>query len=176
MGCHEVVQSDLVGPLSVQVASFSTNLIVNQLGGYSAIITGRAAWVKWAFGDGVTVSNTGASAIHSWTNAGNYTVTFTAYNNDNPAGVSASQLVTVQQPVAPQLTLPVLTTNGIQFQFNGQTNPDNAVQYTVQYATNLIPPVSWQTLGTIYFNHQSTLQISDPAATNATRFYRVLAQ
>jgi hypothetical protein len=176
MGCSEVVQSDLVGPLSVQVVSFSTNLLVNQLGGYTGIITGRAAWVEWAFGDGVTVSNTGASAIHSWTNAGNYTVTLTAFNNDNPAGVSASQLVTVQQPVAPQLTLPVLTTNGIQFQFNGQTNPDNAVQYTVQYATNLIPPVSWQTLGTIYFNHQSTLQISDPAATNATRFYRVLAQ
>jgi len=65
-----------------------------------------------------------------------------------------------------------LTTNGFQFQFDGQLSAN----YTVQYATNLTPPVAWQTLQTIYYTSEGTIQINDPALTNTTRFYRVLAQ
>ena len=113
----------------------------------------------------------GSSDTAIITNAGNYTVTFTAYNNDNPQGVATNLAVTVQPLAVPQLQPPVLTANGIQFQFGGQTN----ATYTVQYSTNLAPPVTWQNLTTIYYNRHSTLQISD-AATNATRFYRILVQ
>jgi len=171
MGCDEVVPANLVGPLSVNIGSAWTNLLVNRFGGYFGGYTGRASWVQWDFGDGVTVSNTGPGASHEWTNAGNYTVTFTAYNNDNPQGVATNLAVTVQPLAVPQLQPPVLTANGIQFQFGGQTN----ATYTVQYSTNLAPPVTWQNLTTIYYNRHSTLQISD-AATNATRFYRILVQ
>ncbi|HUC83809.1 MAG TPA: PKD domain-containing protein, partial [Candidatus Acidoferrales bacterium] len=149
-----------------------TNVLVNRFAGYDGLITGHASWVQWAFGDGTTVSNTGAAASHEWTNAGNYTVTFTAYNNDNPQGVAANFPVVVLPLAMPQLLAPVLTTNGIQFQFSGQTLAD----YTVQFSTNLVPPVAWQNLSTIYFNEQDTVQISDPSATNTTRFYRVLVQ
>jgi hypothetical protein len=172
MGCDEVVPADLVGPLSVNIASAWTNLLVNRLGSYSGMFTGRASWVQWDFGDGVTVSNTGSGASHEWTNAGNYTVTFTAYNNDNPQGVATNLAVTVEPLAVPQLQSPVLTANGIQFQFGGQTN----ATYTIQYSTNLVPPVAWQNLTTIYYNTHGTLQISDAAATNATRFYRILVQ
>jgi hypothetical protein len=66
----------------------------------------------------------------------------------------------------------MLTTNGIQFEFAGQFS----VNYTVQYATNLVPPVTWQTLQTIAGYYDGTLKITDPAITNGARFYRVLAQ
>ena len=172
MGCSEVVPANLTGPLSVIVKSVWTNVLVNREGAYSAFITGRAAWGQWSFGDGVTVSNTGAGAGHAWTNTGNYIVTFTAYNNDHPQGVTGSLPVVVEQPDLPQLQSAELTTNGIQFEFAGQFS----VNYTVQYATNLVPPVAWQTLQTIDYNYENTLKITDPAVTNATRFYRVLAQ
>jgi hypothetical protein len=63
-------------------------------------------------------------------------------------------------------------TNGLQFQFVSQTNAN----YTVQYATNLTPPVTWQTLKTTGYSSGGVLQIADTNATNDTRFYRVLAQ
>jgi hypothetical protein len=172
MGCSEVVPADLNGPLSVHILSAWTNLLVNRAGDYSGLITGRPSWVQWSFNDGLTVSNTGSSAVHQWTNAGNYVVTFTAYNNDTPQGVSTTLPVIVQALDVPLLETPDLTTNGIQLRFNGQTNAN----YTIQYATNLVPPVAWQTLETINFNNHSTLKISDTSTTNATRYYRVLAQ
>jgi hypothetical protein len=46
----------------------------------------------------------------------------------------------------------------------------------VQFATNLTPPVLWQTLQTIYYSLGGTTLIADPAWTNSARFYRVLAQ
>jgi hypothetical protein len=66
----------------------------------------------------------------------------------------------------------VLTTNGFQFQFAGQTNAN----YTIQYTTNLMSPVAWQTLQTIYYNNEGVIQINDSAWTDTARFYRVLAQ
>ena len=109
---------------------------------------------------------------HQWTNAGDYTVTFTAYNTDNPAGVSTNILFQVLPLNTPQLQSPVLLTNGFQFQFAGQWSAN----YTIQYTTNLTSPVTWQTLQTVFFNIADVVQTTDPAWTNAARFYRVLAQ
>lgn len=172
MGCDEVIPANLVGPLFVTVGASQTNLLVNRTDLLSGFITGRAASTQWSFDDGTVVTNLGAAVGHQWTNGGDYNVTLTVFNNDNPAGVSGNLLVHVQALAAPQLQIPTLLTNGFQFQFAGQ-NPAN---YTIQYATNLIPPITWQTLQTIYFNSQSNIQILDPAWTNAARFYRVLAQ
>jgi hypothetical protein len=171
MGCDEVVPANFVGPLTVSIQAYQTNLLVNRYTGFWGIITGRAAYAAWSFGDGST-TNSGAGISHKWTNSGDYTVTCTAYNNDNPAGVSTNIVVHVQPLNVPQLQSVVLTTNGFQFQFAGQLNAN----YTVQYSTNLAPPVTWQTLQTIYNSSGGVIQITDSAWTNTARFYRVLAQ
>jgi hypothetical protein len=179
MGCDEVVVSNLVGPLSVNLLADQTNLLVSapnlilppHTGHFQGIITGHAASVAWSFGDGPTITNLGANTFHQWTNAGDYTVIFTAYNNDNPAGASTNTVVHVLLPNVPQLQSSVLLTNGFQFQFVGQSNAN----YTIQYTPNLAPPVAWQTLQTIYYSSGGTIQIND-SATSTARFYRVLAQ
>ena len=177
MGCDEVIVSNLVGPLWVNILASQTNLLVSppeifRPALFTGIITGRASRVEWSFGDGPTITNSSVSKSHQWTNSGDYTVTFTAYNNDNPAGVSTNIVVHVLPPDAPQLQSVLLLTNGFQFQFTGQLN----AKYTIQYATNLTPPVVWQTLRTITYSSGGIIQIIDPAWTNLARFYEVLAQ
>jgi hypothetical protein len=176
MGWDEVIISNLVGPLRVNILANQTNLLVSPPGFFrpalfTGIITGRASQVEWSFGDGPAITNSSVSKSHQWTNSGDYTVTFTAYNNDNPAGVSTNIVVHVLPPDAPQLQS-VLLTNNFQFQFAGQLNAN----YTIQYATNLTPPVAWHTLRTITYSSGGIIQIIDPAWTNLARFYRVLAQ
>jgi hypothetical protein len=95
IGCDEVVVSNRVGPLSVSISSFETNLVVSSEaaeheGAFSGTITGLATYFSWDFGDGPVVTNADLVIGHSWTNAGDYTVAFTAYNMSNPSGVSAT--------------------------------------------------------------------------------------
>ena len=65
-----------------------------------------------------------------------------------------------------------MLTNGFQFQFPGTAG----LEYTIQYTTNLAPPVVWNTLTSIFYSSSAIQQITDPAAATGTRFYRVLAQ
>jgi hypothetical protein len=172
MGCDEVLPADLVGPLAVNVLAELPNLLPNRPGFFDATVAGRPAWVQWSFGDGVTVTNTGLSVMHMWPNPGDYVLTFTAFNTDNPTGVSTNLLVHVTNPRPPQLQTPMLTSNGFTFQFAGEW----LANYTVQYATNLVEPVFWQPLQSMNYSAGQVYQITDPAVTNGTRFYRVLAQ
>jgi hypothetical protein len=172
IGCDEVVLSNLVGPLAVNLQAASTNLLINRYGNFYASFTGRAAWTDIQFGDGVTATNFGTDGVHAWTNAGSYPVTFTAFNNDNPNGVSATLMVNIEPLLPPQPGLVGIGPGGFQFQFAAQTN----AIYTIQYSTNLAQATAWQTLQTIFLNQSSAVQITDPAATNGTRFYRILAQ
>jgi hypothetical protein len=172
MGCDEVVISNLVGPLSVTIFPGWTNGLVNRPLPYLATITGRAANATWSFGDGPVYTNFGNGSVHTWTNGGDYTVAITVYNNDNPLGVSGNLLVHVEPLLATQLQSPALLTNGFSFQFPVQY----LANYTVQYATNLVPPITWQTLQTIYFHNQSNNQVLDSTWTDGARFYRVLTQ
>ena len=171
MGCDEVVAENLVGPLSVNVLAYQTNLLVNRYGTFYGNFNGRASRVEWLFGDGAATTNSGAG-FHQWTNSGDYTVIFTAYNNDNPAGVSASTNIFVQPLSMPQLQAPTMLTNGFQFQFAGQMG----ARYTIQYTDNLVPPVTWQTLQTIFYSSGGLNQITDATVPTGTRFYRVLVQ
>lgn len=170
MGCDEVIDANLTGPLSVNMLAAFTNLFVNHADGFTGITTGRVAQVQWSFGD-LTTNNPGSVVFHTWTNTGDYTVTFAAFNNDNPAGVSTSTVVHVQPIPASQLQLPMLQTNGFQFQFTQQAG----VFYTIQYATNLSAPVTWYQLGLYVGSGNSPVPVTDSAATNGARFYRVLA-
>ena len=173
MGCDEVISSNLVGPLSVNIFSYYTNLIVNKYGVFTGNLTGRASGITWSFGDGTVFTNVDYVSNHEWTNAGNYTVTLTAYNNDNPGGVSGSIGVNVQPLSAVQLQAGVLLTNGFLFQFAAQP----LAIYSYQYTTNLTPPVTWQTVSTSYHVSNGIIQFTDPGPINqAAKFYRVLAQ
>jgi hypothetical protein len=170
MGCDEVVPANLVGPLTVNILPYQTNVLVNGFTSFTGVFTGRAAGITWTFGDGSSITNIPVVG-HQWTNAGIYTVTFTAFNNDNPAGVSTNLTMFVQPLAVPQLQAPVLT-NGFHFQFAAQTN----ATYIIQYTTNLMSSTAWQTLQTIYYSSGGVLQINDPNTTNGMRFYRVLVQ
>jgi len=181
MGCDEVVVSNRTGPLSVSLSvsyEFSvSNVLVSSkdwyhLAAFTGKITGLASYLSWNFGDGTMITNGDSLVLHWWTNTGNYTVVFTAYNLDNPAGVSTSLVVPVVPVVAPQLLSPVIVSSNVEFQFTGQLS----AYYTVQYTTNLAPPVTWSTLQTIISSPGGVTQIQDSAPTNACRFYRVRAQ
>jgi hypothetical protein len=57
--------------------------------------------------------------------------------------------------------------------FIGIPNLNNVVQYT----DNLLPPITWNTLGTVTAGPNGTFQLVDPTAGNSTqRFYRTLVQ
>ena len=59
--------------------------------------------------------------------------------------------------------------NGTNFTLSFPGQP--GVTYVVQQTTNLVPPVTWQTLTTLTSTGQ-VMQVLDSKATNATRFYR----
>ncbi len=176
MGCDEIVLSDLAGPLSVNCSAFFTNILVGPPAGINfhydtlfGTFQGHAAFLTWSFGDGPTYSNLDGTTAHTWTNTGDYPVIFTAYNNDNPNGVSTNLVVHVQPVLPVQMQSPALLSNGFSFQFTGQATAN----YTIQYTTNLSPPIVWQTLQGFRLTNQATVQILDASLTNAARFYRV---
>jgi hypothetical protein len=178
IGCDEVVVSNRTGPLTVSMQFSETNIVVSSMAAdhydtFFGTITGLATYLSWNFGDGPVITNADLIVSHFWTNTGDYTVAFTAYNVENPLGVSATQIIHVVPLNPPQLQSPSVVSNHLEFQFTAQLGAN----YTVQYATNLTPPVTWLTLQGIYDNEVSgPVQIQDSAPTNAARFYRVLAR
>ncbi|HEY4416576.1 MAG TPA: hypothetical protein VGO57_12880 [Verrucomicrobiae bacterium] len=169
MGCDEVIAANLIGPLSIDSISYQDHALVNRSVYFYGFYSGRAASTVLTFDDGTTATNSGA--WHTWTNSGDYTVSFTVYNNDNPSGVSSDIVMHVEPLKVPQIQSMTWMTNQFQFQFIAQTNAN----YFIQFTTNLESPVAWQMLQNIYYSPGGTIQISDPAATNAARFYRVSA-
>lgn len=172
MGCSEVVASAFAGPLVVATKPLTVPLLVYHTVPLTAEIHGRASRLDWSFGDGLAVTNASFIELHAWTNAGDYLVTVTAYNDDNPLGVSTSLTVHLEPLTEPVMGALVISNNAVSFSFNAQTG----ATFRIQYATNLVPPVAWQTLQTIFNSPGGPTQISDPAWTNAARFYRVLVQ
>lgn len=172
MGCAEVVVSNLVGPLSVNISAFQTNPLVNRYDPLVGEIQGRASTITWAFGDGTVATNQGYLSSYTWTNPGAYTVTCTAFNFSNPGGVSTNLTINVQPLASPQLQPPILVSNKFSFQFTGQLSAN----YTIEYATNLKPPVAWKTLSTIFYSSSGPQKITDTVTANTARFYRVLVQ
>ncbi len=99
MGCDEYHAGPVTGFLDAAMVVDNTNVASGFVVNVAGFIHGHAGAVVWNFGDGTLVSNV-MIASHSWTASGNYPVTMTAYNDDNPGGVSASMVVSVlQNPV-----------------------------------------------------------------------------
>lgn len=170
MGCDEIVAAALVGPLAVGIEAVQTSLLVNSPLTLTGHITGRASRLAWEFGDGPAVTNVSYTTAHTWADAGDYRVTFTAFNADNPGGVSASLLLRVLPYNQPLLQSVGRLPNGFRFEFSGETGRS----YTVEMATNLSPTVLWHTVQTIS-STGGQVQVTDPATTNAAQFYRMRA-
>ncbi len=170
VGCDEVVISNLVGPLSVSASAYQPNVLINRNDFFQGYFNGRVTQVVWSFENGSSITNSG-TALKKWPSPGEYTATFTAFNLDNPGGVSTNFDVFVVEPTAPSIFGAGMQGTNFAFQFTGQTN----VNYTVQYATNLAPPILWQAYQSFFPSQGQAYQIMDPS-TNDARFYRVLAQ
>jgi hypothetical protein len=169
MGCDEPMESNLVGPLSVFLALPGTQAYVNHAFVLSAQVSGQAAKLAWDFGDASPAINAGYQTSHIWTNEGHFNVVVTAYNTDNPAGVSTNLLLTILPVLSPHLSAPTVRSNAFQFQFSTQTNLD----YIVQWTTNLSFPIAWQLFQNGYSLSNGVVTITDNIPPNGRRFYRV---
>jgi hypothetical protein len=170
MGCDEVADAALVGPLSVSIQPWLTNSVLNKPLYFAGSITGRASRLSWSFDDGPSITNADYTVWHTWTNSGDYAVTFTAYNNDDPGGVSTNLFVHIQALILPVLQSPAVNNNAFQFQFYGQANS----AYNVWTTTNLSTVSSnWQRIQ-VLFGNDALLQVTVPySAANPAQFYRV---
>jgi hypothetical protein len=99
IGCDEYWSGSVNGALATGLAVSYTNVAVGFSVNFESAIGGRVGASSWDFGDGVILSNR-PYASHAWAATGNYPVILRAYNNDYPAGLSATALVhVVTQPV-----------------------------------------------------------------------------
>jgi len=169
IGCDEIWETGITGSLAVAASALWPAVAEKGLLPLNGQVTGWASRVGWDFGDGSILTNASLlNTSHIWTNAGDFTVTFTAFNTDNPGGVSTNLLVHVVPLEAPVITPGGLSGTNFSLSFPGQPG----VTYVVQQATNLAAPVTWQTVSTIS-STGSVMQITDKKATNDMRFYRV---
>ena len=98
IGCDEPGAA-ASGPLSVSIQAALTNVAVSFPVSFTATVLGHANHAVWNYGDGTMATN-GLATAHIWTTLGDYTVTLTAFNSSQPAGVGASFTVhVVAQPV-----------------------------------------------------------------------------
>ncbi|HZR17008.1 MAG TPA: choice-of-anchor Q domain-containing protein [Verrucomicrobiae bacterium] len=99
IGCDQYQSGAMTGPLRASLVAAYTNVAVGFPVSLTGIIRGAAALNIWDFGDGTVVSNR-PYASHAWGAPGNYVVTFSAFNDSNPAGVQSTATIRVAaQPV-----------------------------------------------------------------------------
>jgi hypothetical protein len=169
IGCDEVIESNINGPLVVTAKLLLGEAVERQQTPLVGEVTGRATRLEWDFGDGVSLTNQSTTTpSYVWTNAGDYTVTFTAYNNDFPNGVSTNFVVHVVPLIAPTFLSISKEGSNCTLNFLGQPHVFGFVDRT----TDLTPPVSWQFVGSIY-SESNLIQVVDRNATDSQRFYRV---
>jgi hypothetical protein len=169
MGCDEVWESALLGPLSVGITPQWPAITQTRPLGLTGFVSGRFSRVDWSFGDGSIQTNSVTALSHIWTTPGNYQVGFTAYNTDNTNGVSAGIMIPVMPLVSPTLSVGPVSNNTFTSSFISQPG----VSYEVDETTNLTPPISWQGIQWTFPSGGGQVQFTDPIGTNSSRFYRV---
>jgi len=170
IGCDEPNATSLTGPLSVSLDGWPEVALGGTMS-LTAIITGHAARLEWDFGDGLQSTDDGFATSHAWTNTGDYVVTATVFNQDNPSGISATLPVHVVPVTVPLLASPMKTGSTFSLQFVGQPG----LTYDFQTATNLAAPVYWTSVQTL-FSTGGILTATDSNATTGQHFYRLQIQ
>lgn len=174
IGCDEYYAADFTGSLlpgPITAGNIWTRgAVVRNVSAFvSTALTGSADRVAWAFGDGTLITNNFTlGLIHKWTSAGDFNVTFTAYNADNPGGVSTNALIHVNLPDAPLIS--AAPANGTNLVLTFPTQP--GLTYVVEQATNLAPPTAWQSVVSL-FSYGGAAFVTNNTTTNATAFFRV---
>ncbi len=97
IGCDEVADGTLTGSIAVAIQSGGRKAVCPHPLTLVAETVGHIASNAWDFGDGDGVSNT-LVASHSWSAPGDYVVTFVAFNDDHPHGVSTGVTVLLRAP------------------------------------------------------------------------------
>jgi hypothetical protein len=169
IGCDEIWTTNLLGPLSVGIIAPAPPFVVSAYETFIGQVTGRVSRVAWSFGDGYALTNASRLGVtHYWMNPGDYTLTFIAYNTDNPGGVSSNLLLHLVLATPPTLSLIRGTGTTFSVSFPAQLN----VVYYLDETTNLTPPIVWRNvIGTIATSN--VVQLTDSHATDPARFYRV---
>lgn len=176
IGCDEVWENAPGGPLAVSASATPAEIAQTGVPMLQGTIAGRASRLAWDFGDGVVVTNASYIAPnHSWTNTGDYTVTFTAFNADHPEGVSTELLLHVIPLLSPSLSAGSLQTNSTTTLFTFSFDSQAGVTYLVEQTTNLAPPVVWSKVWS-GIGTGGSLNVTDPNATDPMRFYRLRTQ
>lgn len=122
IGCDEYYSGGATGLMSVTFQLPYTKIPAGFALSFVAQISGHATASRWEFGDGTVISNE-PYCSHFWTASGNYPVLLRAYNDDSPAGLTATTLVSVldhpvqyvaltsTNPIAPYLTWATAASN-----------------------------------------------------------------
>ncbi len=98
IGCDEFHPGAITGPLAVAIQASYTNVARGFSVNFTAQISGHAGSNTWDFGDGTGVNNQ-LYPSHGWAALGDYPVILRAYNESNPDGVSATQVVHVLEAI-----------------------------------------------------------------------------
>lgn len=94
IGCDEYHTDAITGAIDVAIVDYYPTSIVGFTFSFTAETAGRITHFNWDFGAGSTGTDT-TTVTHAWEAAGSYDVILTAYNDENPGGVSATATVTV---------------------------------------------------------------------------------
>lgn len=172
MGSDQYNAGSRIGPLAVAVEAFNLTNLVNREVVLIGRVSGNASRIAWNFGDGIWLTNRSYWTTHQWTTPGDYTVSFRAFNADNPAGVTTDQVITIesvnppswlsiQQEVSPSFLV-------YRLDFRTQIGATNVIEY----ASSLTPPVIWTPLST-NVSTNVTMRVNNSFPRDLNRFYRI---
>ena len=93
MGCDEPANS-ATGSLQVAILVDAQKAVTGYSFRFHASVEGVPSQLAWNFGNGSVVTNL-MSPEYAWSEAGEQTIVLTAYNDTYPAGISATQVVSI---------------------------------------------------------------------------------
>ena len=135
VGCDEVYLTNLTGDLIVNIYTEYTSAVVGTDVKFSAIIVGKPASNHWSFSDGYSSADK-HFINHSFSATGEYEVILTAYNNDNPAGVSATITVNIVELNAATYYVNKANTTPM-YPYNSWTTAASNIQGAVDAASQI---------------------------------------